>query len=278
MMLLLPSMAAHAQWQKWEPTIGGRFPREAYEDIIMRTTRIMSYLTFMSYTMNHPPAEHVAALRASSSAASIAPDADEPTTGTDHYNDRDWLDTLASVLHEISPSHHNIVSTLMLLSNALFSGHSLPPFLPLPRPYEMTRALLRLSRSPTSASTSDEDEPDPNPLMLVNSRTGHAIDHSPYRARGRGRRDQGLGGLGRIGKKHVLDPENVEKPGYAEFAVLEICSTLVCDDLEGLIRSISGLVGVVDYSYRVGGSESTLVGSDGGAGRGVGGGGKGKVD
>ncbi|OIW22794.1 hypothetical protein CONLIGDRAFT_150020 [Coniochaeta ligniaria NRRL 30616] len=300
MMLLLPSMTAHAAWQKWEPTIGGRFPREAYEDIITRTTRIMSYLTFMSYTMNHPPTAHLDAFRArrEAAAASVSTPAKQqqprhpsesssssaqeatPITTTDGPSDRDWLESLAQVLREISPSHHNITSTLMLLSNSLFSGHSMPPFLPLPRPYEMTRALLRLDRrvDPAAAaaavSPSEEEEADLSPLMVVNSRTGHAVDEPRGgRRRSGAEGSAGLGGLGLglMDREHVLDPANVEKPGYAEFAVLEICSTLVCDDLEGLIRSISGLVGVVDFSYRVDRSEGSL-GSGGEAG------GKGKID
>ncbi|KAB5513350.1 hypothetical protein GE09DRAFT_632228 [Coniochaeta sp. 2T2.1] len=308
MMLLLPSMMAHADWQKWEPTIGGKFPREAYEDIITRTQRIMSYLTFMSYTMNHPPAEHLAALsgkkedgeaespltappsnllqpQPTTSSVYSTPDAEieEPKpvrTRDDSANNRDWLNALSEVLREISPSHHNIVSTLMLLSNALFTGHSLPPFLPLPRPYEMTRALIRLdkryatssptsipnpsspsppSRSSSSVSSSSSEE-DLSPLMVINSRTGQPVHDSssssppPHHHHHRRRlRFKSLG----IDKEHVLDTENVEEPGYAEFAVLEICSTLVCDDLEGLIKSISALVGVVDFSYTVGSGSST---------------------
>jgi len=27
LMLLIPSLKQHADWQKWEPTIGGKFPR-----------------------------------------------------------------------------------------------------------------------------------------------------------------------------------------------------------------------------------------------------------
>jgi hypothetical protein len=52
----------------------------------------------------------------------------------------------------------------------------------------------------------------------------------------------------------------MEQPGYAEFAVLEICNTLICDDLEGLVRDVGKLVGVVDFSYTVDGrSGSTLM-------------------
>lgn len=54
--------------------------------------------------------------------------------------------------------------------------------------------------------------------------------------------------------------------GYAEFAVLQVCSLLVCDDLEGLIESVSKLVGVVDFSYSVdasgASSRSSLLVSD----------------
>jgi hypothetical protein len=79
---------------------------------------------------------------------------------------------------------------------------------------------------------------------------------------------------------NILDPRNIEQPGYAEFAVLQVCTTLVCDDLEGLVRSVSGLVGVVDFSFRLGpgegdgsGSESSLELGRGGTRRG-----KGKAD
>ena len=44
LMLLLPSLQQHADWQNWEPTIGGKFPREAYEAITARSTSIMNYL------------------------------------------------------------------------------------------------------------------------------------------------------------------------------------------------------------------------------------------
>jgi hypothetical protein len=299
MMLLLPSMAAHAQWQKWEPTIGGRFPRDTYEDIIKRTTRIMSYLTFMSYTTSHPPPAHVEALRArreeeaaappvagqhpeqpSPSSRYSTPESEGATPGatTVAEPDRAWLNALSSVLREISPSHHNIVSTLMLLSNSIFSGQSLPPFLPVPRPYEMTRALLRLERRYDSRNSKDDEEADLSPLMVIDSRTGNAVDSAVPRRQFQpgGQGGLGLGGLG-LGKEHILDPANVEQPGYAEFAVLEICSTLVSDDLEGLVRAVSGLVGVVDFSYRVDGGSGTSfgAGSDGPPGAYDG---KGKVD
>lgn len=39
LVMLLPSLRAHADFQKWELTIGGKFPKETYDAIILRTTK-----------------------------------------------------------------------------------------------------------------------------------------------------------------------------------------------------------------------------------------------
>lgn len=39
--LLLPSLQMHANFQKFEPTIGGKFPEEQYQEIILRSTRFV---------------------------------------------------------------------------------------------------------------------------------------------------------------------------------------------------------------------------------------------
>jgi len=36
---LFPAIEDHLKFQKWEPSIGGRFPRQAYEEILMRAKR-----------------------------------------------------------------------------------------------------------------------------------------------------------------------------------------------------------------------------------------------
>lgn len=40
--LLLPSLQAHANFQKFEPNLGGKFPTEQYQDIIRRCVRFVS--------------------------------------------------------------------------------------------------------------------------------------------------------------------------------------------------------------------------------------------
>lgn len=52
----------------------------------------------------------------------------------------------------------------------------------------------------------------------------------------------------------ILDARHVEEPGYSAYAVMQVASSLVGDDLERLVAEVKGLVGEVDFSFRVGGS------------------------
>ncbi|KAL2195453.1 hypothetical protein P885DRAFT_70547 [Corynascus similis CBS 632.67] len=267
-MLLIPSMSQHSEWQKWEPTIGGKFPRAAYDDIIMRSTRILAYLTLTSYTMMHPTRvrltdrggdtderrprrSHARGTSLSLHSRSRAPSASS--------SNREWMDALGNVLDILRPTHHTILSTLTLLSNALLSGQSLPPFLPLPRPYEMTRQLMRMRRSALSVPTLtvEDDDSDGGAIRMVDSRTGFDGAFAGGNSEKNDKMDRG-GARRDLALANILNPRNLEQPGYAEFAVLQVCTTLVCDDLEGLVRAVSGLVGVVDFSFKWEESESTL--------------------
>jgi hypothetical protein len=259
-MMLIPSMSQHSEWQKWEPTVGGRFPREAYENIIKRSTRIMAYLTLTSYTLMHPTRLRLSdrgadedrnPRRSHTRGASLSLHTRSRCPSASTTN-REWMTALAGVLEVLKPTHHTILSTLTLLSNSLLSGQSLPPFLPLPRPYEMTRQMMHMRRSAHSVADADADDDDDMsdgaPIRMVDTRTGHD-DYTAHRHRD-SRRDAAVA--------NILDPRNIEQPGYAEFAVLQICTTLVCDDLEGLLRAVSGLVGVVDFYFDLRESDSSL--------------------
>jgi len=250
LMLLLPSMAQHSDWQRWEPTIGGKFPREAYDEIILRSRRIIGYLSLISYTLTHPtPArpEEVAGNEKQQQQKGGSEEGESPaetSQATPVLDEEVWHEALAEVLDLLKPAHHAILSTLTLLSNSLLSGQSLPPFIPLPRPLEMTRRHRLVSLNPHLGRQDPAGE-------SSNSSYPESFDsHSQHALRSSG----GSGGL----TINILDPQHMDQPGYAEFAVLQVCTTLVCDDLEGLVKAVSGLVGIVDFSFRVGSSESSI--------------------
>ncbi|KAK3386225.1 hypothetical protein B0T20DRAFT_474183 [Sordaria brevicollis] len=358
LMMLIPSMSQHSEWQKWELNIGGKFPREVYDEIILRSNRIVAYLTLMSYTITNPihaptkikpyaSQNQIASPRASSVA--VYPK---------------WDNQVAELVMTLEPTHHTILSTLTLLSNSLLSGQSLPPFMPLPRPYEITRRLIKLGTTsplrshPASPYVSgDESESDsdddgmfdrPEPFKLFDSRSGeddyehvkHEISHlahspdpnnrhsldpnnrlslsqvanasnpivttndgtnspspgspqlafsfplglqahspthsrnpsfsrprafSPPHSRAQSRAPSRAHSRAHSRARSVIQTnQNLlegllqDEPGYAEFAVLQVCTGLVCDDLEGLVKAVISLVGVVDFSFRVDRSEEEV--------------------
>jgi hypothetical protein len=302
--MLLVSSTQHADWEKWEPTIGGKFPRETYEEIIRRCKSISAYMSLTSYILMRPAYHHHHHQHQRPGSSATVP-------RTLHSRDRrpsiwshsaEWLSALGTVLDSLEPAHHTIMSTLTLLSHALLSGQRLPPFLPLPRPYDITRQLMRLrhaaaavaavssrldlATTPTATITAtrgaagessedDTDEADSAPIRMVSSRTGledlseaatvaaiaASLDRrvtratttpfaTPFHSHRPSRVHRDVAS--------ILDPRNIEQPGYAEFAVLQVCTTLVCHDIEGLLRAVSGLVGVVDFGFSVGGSQSTV--------------------
>lgn len=211
LMLLLPSLSQHAEFQKWEPSIGGEFPRDVYEDIITRSMRISSYITLVEHTIDNP------SYTTSSPGTAGGEDGGVNRGGLSTT----WMRALRGVLAETDRSQDNIVCTLVLLSNALDSGHALPPHLPLPKPYALTRMLEQMRDA-------------------------------------QGNRK----GLELLDAKHMADS------GYAEFAVLQVCASMICDDLEGLVSDIGELVGNVDFSFEInndhGGSQDKSRGGGGG--------------
>lgn len=184
--ILLPSMMQHAAFQKFEPPVGGVFPRDTYEDIIRRASRITSYLALMSHTLGYNPTS-------------------TPT------RDRAWVDSLSRVVADVAPIKHAIICTLTLLSHSLHTGNSLPPHLPVPRPFALTRQLEAMAARPGDKSV-----------------------------------------------RSLLAAQHMADNGYAEFAVMQVCSALICSDLEELARDVAKLVGVVDFSIHFENSSSSL--------------------
>jgi len=161
------------------------------------------------------------------------------------------------VLACISPLHHTILSTLALLSNSLLSGRALPPFMPLPEPYEVTRQVLELNPALRDAGhVLANDEPVRLDVSTGKDKSGSSGGRGTENGDGEDDDDDDRisaeGGDTAIpGVRDLLDPDNMEQPGYTEFAVMQVCATLICGDLEELIRCVSSLVGVVDFSFRV---------------------------
>lgn len=209
LLLLLPSLKQHADWQKWEPTIGGKFPRvrinfipsiaavslplnradplqETYDGITLRAMNIMNYLSLMAYATQSWTTENGAKY-----------------PNTEPKTRREWLNDLMNLVDSIGPTSHSITSILSLLSASVKTGSALPPYIQMPEPYDLSRRLEKLD-------------------------------------------------------KGILDARHVEEPGYSAYAVLQVCSGLITDDLRRLVDHVRELVGETDFSFTIKASETSF--------------------
>jgi len=56
----------------------------------------------------------------------------------------------------------------------------------------------------------------------------------------------------------ILDARHVEEPGYSAYAVMQVASSLITDDLARLVDNVRDLVGETDFSFRVDVSDSSV--------------------
>jgi len=117
--LLLNTLKTYSNFIKWEFPIGGKFPKEQYNKIITSTEHIANYMALISY-------------------ASLAYVEEDPHGATK------WNENFRRLMVSIRPTSHEITMILTLLSAALRSGQPLPPYVPKPRPYELSSRLEEL--------------------------------------------------------------------------------------------------------------------------------------
>ena len=215
-MALVASLRQHINFTRFEPTFGGRFPREEYSAIVERIYSMLSYMALISYasatfttavagTTDYTGAE---AKQQSSSANNDQHNnddndddknnTDDPATSTFDTHPTSpsaWKRDFATLIRKTTPSNLQHTSTLTLLSACLTQSTPLPPHLSVPRPF-----------------------PDP----------ADALE----------RLDQDV-----LGVRHVFEP------AYAAFAVVQVASGVVGDDLRKILDRVRGLVGEVDFGF-----------------------------
>ncbi|RDL39937.1 Uncharacterized protein BP5553_04277 [Venustampulla echinocandica] len=186
LLMLLPSLQEHAEFEKWEPTIGGKFPRATYENIILRATNIMNYLSLIIYATK-----------------SLSNERGSGCPTTIPANRQTWIKELSSLMRRVGPTSHSVTSVLSMLSASVKQGSALPPYIQHPEPFNLTKRLEALNSG-------------------------------------------------------ILDARHVEELGYSAYAVMQVASSLVSDDLERLVDDVRDLVGETDFSFMVNDSNSSV--------------------
>ncbi|KAL9044447.1 MAG: hypothetical protein Q9214_002412, partial [Letrouitia sp. 1 TL-2023] len=170
---LLSGLRQHSAFTAWEPTFGGKFPKQQYDGIIQKVSNILNYMALISYSSLEFSRPH-------------------PNGETDLT----WQQDFFRLMHTLSPTSEESTSLLSLLASSVTNGQPLPPYLKVPQPYRLTERLEALDRD-------------------------------------------------------ILSVNHIAEPGYAAFAVMQIASSCMIDDIEKLISEVRELVGECGFQYQV---------------------------
>ncbi len=246
-MRLLSSMQSHLEWQRWEPRVGGRFPVDTYRDIITRIERILGYLIILSYATERHSYTDDKETGSNGACYEQVAAASKPTVGNQHGQDA----AMSALFQSTDLALHSVLSAMSLMSNSMLSGQALPPFLTLPQSYAVSLpSIQRPHEQAFSAPNEREQTPLEVPFPQSDSNvTGLRIIDLRHNA---------LGPAPESSKEPATDGDTASVTyhllqgfhGLAEdrYFMMRLCSTLICDDVEGLMRAVSRLVGVVDFS------------------------------
>ncbi|KAI9758725.1 MAG: hypothetical protein M4579_002900 [Chaenotheca gracillima] len=187
-LVLLLSLQEHSAFSVWEPSVGGKFPKETYDIIIEKVRNITYYMALISQatlSFEQKP----------------SPNADtdtdfDPASTSQTPRTSTWISNLARLISSVDITSQEITSTLSMLSASVTSGRPLPPYLRPSPAYRLSEKLEELDRD-------------------------------------------------------ILSVTHIAEPGYSAFAVMQVASSLIGNEMRQLTEQVKALVGEVDFSFHV---------------------------
>ncbi|KAJ5624821.1 hypothetical protein N7510_001130 [Penicillium lagena] len=126
-MMLLTALRMHSHFSTFEPPIGGKFPKQVYDNIISEIQRILTSMSLMAHTTQKLDA--------------LSIDSEHP----ERESDGQWMEQLAEIaLKSPDFNSHQITSLLCHLSAAIMNAQPLPPYLSIPDSFPLARQMRRI--------------------------------------------------------------------------------------------------------------------------------------
>ncbi|TKA79513.1 hypothetical protein B0A55_02439 [Friedmanniomyces simplex] len=161
---------------KFDIPIGGKFPRQQYQEIIALMQSTLNFMALVSL------------------ASTTFTELQEQDAKNEHNSE--WLRDFRRLISQANVTSESLTTLLSLLSASVTSGTPLPPYLRVPEPFQLAQRL-------------DEMDQD------------------------------------------ILSVRHIAEPGYSSFAVIQIGTRCVIDDLRKVLQLVKELVGELDFSYHI---------------------------
>ncbi|KAH9829614.1 putative ER transporter, 6TM, N-terminal [Teratosphaeria destructans] len=136
-LLLLNNLKSNSAFSRFQIRVGGRFPIEAYQESVM------------SLSANHaadPMADNYSRIiqiceRIAQNIALIGYASGTFSVNTHGADPSHWSNDFRRLLKSIGTTSHRVTSVLALMSSSITSGQPLPPYLEMPKPFNLSERL-----------------------------------------------------------------------------------------------------------------------------------------
>lgn len=137
---LLNTLRMHSHFTKFEPPIGGKFPKKTYDNIISNAQRLLTSMSLMVSTTRNLERLYPS----NKSELSTSPTAETPATGDP--DDR-WISHLAKVAFKSPDFKSHVTSSLLChLSASIMNAQPLPPYMRTPESFPLARRMQKIDR------------------------------------------------------------------------------------------------------------------------------------
>ncbi|KAK5047031.1 hypothetical protein LTR84_006973 [Exophiala bonariae] len=121
MLVMMNRLREHSMFTRYEPTFGGRFPRETYDELIIHLQSLFNYMVLINY-----------------SSQAFSPDL---STNNGSTEESQWVRDFRAVTASSRITSHELTSTLVLVSASVSNAQPLPPHIRVPRPVDLADQL-----------------------------------------------------------------------------------------------------------------------------------------
>lgn len=132
MIFMMNRLREHSSFTVWEPTFGGKFPKQTYDELIAHVQSLFNYMSLINFS------------------------AQEFETKQDG-EESEWLRDFRRLAAETNVTSHELTSTLCLLSASMSNAQPLPPYVRVPPPIHLADQLASID--PEILSVRHIDEP-----------------------------------------------------------------------------------------------------------------------
>ncbi|KIW21166.1 hypothetical protein PV08_01746 [Exophiala spinifera] len=144
MLTMLNKLRQHSDFIVYEPTFGGKFPKQTYDGLIVHLQSLFNYMALINYSSQ--------AFVTRPDRSGDLDDYDDKVPDRGHpmghlptrYVESEWLSDFRRLTAEAAVTNHELTSIICLVAASISNSQPLPPYVRVPPPIHLADQLSRI--------------------------------------------------------------------------------------------------------------------------------------